>query len=728
MISMVQDSLRVLKNNDRKIGILIHGTGGLGKTCLAGKLCERFPYHNLIIVHGILNSLTLLEALEKGFRNAGNEGGLKILEQEVKLPEKLKMLCNSVFKEKNYLILLDDFEQNFPDISRNEQSLTPLSEATLKALLLALSDSNKKTQIIITSRYKFSLPHLDSNLILRWLSPISLNSFHKADSNKKAKNLENIRNLDSEIKGKLIDAGCGNPRLLGLIDTMIGESNDKDIELLLEKVSMKQEEFVEDLLLKQIISSQPINFKRFLCNAAVFFSSVSKQGFKHVCMHIPDWEAHMRTAIRLSLIEVTKVADYPEELWLTPLLSKELFAQLPSDTQLQCHRSAVQYFQTLIIEEDDYNPWPAIQLINHAAKANMPDEAVQAGGPLLNYLRKTLAYQEALAFGRQIEGCILEFKNTDEYADFLNAYGLVLLDTGNREYAYDCLTNALSISKLIYGEKHSKVAICLNNVGSAHKELEEYSKAIESHEKANEIFSGLSGEPNQANALSFNNLGLIYCKRGELNKAVHFYNQAYEIYRKKYGEEDPRLSTTLNNLGRAYSLAGKHEESIKKLKKADEIYRKKYGEQNPLIAAILNNLGLAYYSLKKHEKAIQFYERALSIVKKIYPEKHPDTSKTYHNLAEAYKELGRYKDSANALEYAISIDKYFCLERLDLAKSLNELGAAYSQLGYLREALKNVEEACEIYYEVLGVSHPDTFDLMEIKDSIRTMISEFGTY
>ena len=53
----LQTGLRALKQDNDKVGLLLLGTGGLGKSCLAGKICERFPDHTLIIVHGRLNAI-----------------------------------------------------------------------------------------------------------------------------------------------------------------------------------------------------------------------------------------------------------------------------------------------------------------------------------------------------------------------------------------------------------------------------------------------------------------------------------------------------------------------------------------------------------------------------------------------------------------------------------------------------------------------------------------------
>jgi hypothetical protein len=65
-------SLRALKHDPDKIGALLLGMGGLGKSCLAGKLSERFTDHTSIIIHGKFNTITLGCGEEK---TASEQGG-----------------------------------------------------------------------------------------------------------------------------------------------------------------------------------------------------------------------------------------------------------------------------------------------------------------------------------------------------------------------------------------------------------------------------------------------------------------------------------------------------------------------------------------------------------------------------------------------------------------------------------------------------------------------------
>ena len=114
----IQRGIRILRKDKRKVGLLLHGTGGLGKSCLAGKFCDRFKDYALIVVHGELNAVTFLEASKQGFMRAKDEEGLQIMQEEREIPDKIMQLCSSCFQERNYLIVLDNFEKTLKGTNR----------------------------------------------------------------------------------------------------------------------------------------------------------------------------------------------------------------------------------------------------------------------------------------------------------------------------------------------------------------------------------------------------------------------------------------------------------------------------------------------------------------------------------------------------------------------------------------------------------------------------------
>ncbi|MCU0290111.1 MAG: hypothetical protein MUF15_27465, partial [Acidobacteria bacterium] len=162
----LQQSIRILKSDREKKGLLILGTGKLGKSCLAGKVSERLKEHTLISLHGKFNSISLKQALKDAFVISQDEHGKKVLTWEIEMKDIIGVLCRTCFEDRRYLILLDDFEQNLEGWSEGKPGdLLPEAAELLKALLDNLPDSEKMTQMIITSRYDFSIVEKDFDLV-----------------------------------------------------------------------------------------------------------------------------------------------------------------------------------------------------------------------------------------------------------------------------------------------------------------------------------------------------------------------------------------------------------------------------------------------------------------------------------------------------------------------------------------------------------------------------------
>ncbi|HID20183.1 MAG TPA: CHAT domain-containing protein, partial [Methanophagales archaeon] len=479
----IQLGLRCLRKEDKKVGLLLHGTGGLGKSCLAGKFCDRFKDHTLIIVHGDLNAVTFHEALKDAFIRADNdEKGLNILKEQDEMPDKIRGLCSSAFQNRNYLILLDDFEKNIPERGEGILDISPEAVPILEALLKYLPHSGKMTQLIITSRYTFPLTFGSIDLVSERLESIGLTSFRDADERKKVDELNNIARFpDPKIKHQLIETGRGNPRLMEALNTLVGEI--KDVSSLLSKAKGKQEEFVQGLVLRQLLESQPEAFQTFLRRSAVYRLPVLKDGIGFISEGLTDWESAAENAVRLSLMEEDSTRNV--RYWVSPLLRDDIFAELQAEEQKQCHEVAASYYRDLLGSTDLYDPVSGSELIEHALKSGKEDIAIEkAGGRFLPYLRYSLAYQEALTQGDKILSHIVEPKSDDKHSKFMYELGGIYYAMGDARQAIKLYEQALSIDKELYGERDPSVARYLNSIGLAWNALGEQKKALGYYEQA----------------------------------------------------------------------------------------------------------------------------------------------------------------------------------------------------------------------------------------------------
>ena len=327
----LQRSLRALRRDDAKTGALLLGTAGLGKSCLAGKICERFAKHNLVIVHGIFNTVSLENALQDAFVRARSEEGKQILGQNKTAVDKLADMCVSCFKEKNYLILLDDFEQNLEGAAQGSPGpLLPEAAELLRALLHYLPYSGKMTRMLVTSRYPFSLVEQGRDLVKERLEFIWLTGFRETEQRKKVLELPHIsRYPDRKVLPRLVSAGCGNPRLMEWLDLLVSKLPGAKVPELLAAAAGKKEEFIRTYVLRELVKQGGAGMPGFLALLCIYRQPVLEKGIEAVTgkTGIKNRQELLEAALGLSLVEHDQAR---QSYQVTPLLREEL---LPSATR-----------------------------------------------------------------------------------------------------------------------------------------------------------------------------------------------------------------------------------------------------------------------------------------------------------------------------------------------------------------------------------------------------------
>jgi len=705
----IQRGLRCLRKDRDEVGLLLHGTGGLGKSCLAGKLCERLKDHTLVIIHGQLNVITFSGALKDAFLRARDEEGLKILAEKQEMPDRILRLSTSTFQKRNYLVLLDDFEQNMIGIEEGTPTVSTPAAEILEPLLRYLPYAGKMSHLVITSRYLFGHTVDGTDLIQRHLESVGLTSFRAADERKKITELEHIDSYpDAGVRHLLVKAGRGNPRLMEALNTLLEELKDLDIGPLLLAIRDEQEEFVQNLILRRILEKQPRAFQHFLRRTAVYRLPVLKKAIGLVSTDLHDWPPYIDRAVHLSLMEQDRTSKCSSFYWVTPLLRENIFEELTRKAKEECHRSAVSYFKAVLSDSSDYAPVMAFELIEHALTSGLNRDAIEEAGRLLSYLRKSLMYKQAKSYGSAILQRISQPVRDASFARVLFELGWIHCDLGDATNAIEYYEQALSIDKEVYGDRHPSVARILGNLGLAWNDLGDAQNAIEYYEHALSIDKEVYGDRHPSVAASLSNLGTAWRDLGDAQKAIEYYERALSIDKEVYGERHPRLATILGSLGVAWYDIGDAQNAIAYYEQALSIDKEVYGDRHPGVAINLSNLGEAWRELGDAQKAIAYYEQALSIDKEVYGDRHPSVARILGNLGLAWHDLGDSEKAIAHYDQALSIDKEVYGDRHpSVATDLSNLGGAWRKLGDAQKAIAYFEQALSIDKEVYGDKHPN---------------------
>jgi len=330
----IQQGMRTLKGNgNNKYGLLIRGPAGVGKSCLAGKLMERFREKELLVMHGELKNAELLQKLRGIFDRKGCSSGLKILnDTEMVFEDKVKSLFRDPLKDIPILIYLDDFEQNLIP-KGNEYHVREGSIGLIKSILTALDWAEGETNLIITSRYLFILEVEGNDLSHEKLFDIPLMSFRGADLEKKKRELKYISN--SKHIDLYMEFGKGNPRLLEWLDKIAEEEDKYDLQELQKALKDKNEEYIREYLADIIARVQGKEFVHFLNRAAVFRQPVYDSAFEM----FGSGEL-LDNGVSLTLFEQEQVQEENSLYWVAPVIREDRWQRLSAEEQFDTHKLA----------------------------------------------------------------------------------------------------------------------------------------------------------------------------------------------------------------------------------------------------------------------------------------------------------------------------------------------------------------------------------------------------
>ncbi|MGE0082932.1 MAG: tetratricopeptide repeat protein [Desulfococcaceae bacterium] len=774
----VQSGVKVLRGFFEQKGLLITGAAGVGKSCLAGKLIERFSKQGpdgrkLAVIHGKLSAGELFHKLTALFEQHGISSGLETLHSDRPPEERIMSLFRTAFQELPLILYLDDFEQNLERMSSHadaEDGFVPDSEALplVRGILRSLAWAEGKTGLIISSRYPFRLEHGGDNLPETQLFPIPLMSMRDADLKKKVEKLSFISR--SPHRELYLNAAKGNPRLLEWLDKIAAEEEKYDLTELKIQVQGKTAQYVAEYLFELMAGTEGRDFETFLRKAAVFRQPVPASAFENF-----GTAAQLKRAAWLTLAEQENPENGKELYRVHPMIREAEWRRLSPDGQKECHEKAAQWYDREMEQQAEKPYGWLTECVWHCLQAGKIRGACYHAAVLGNMMEKMQLYRERVQMQQEVADAVTEEviaeamrekdgnvsvllnnlgqaykelgdspnlirwtekaletdkgmygENHERIAIFYNNLGSAYNSLGQCDTAIVYYERALNILKSNYGEQNRHVAAFYNNLGGAYRSLGQYDRAIAYYERALNIFKSSYGEQHPHVAASYNNLGSAYDSLGQYDRAIVYYERALDIDRKNFGDNHPSVAREYNNLGSAYDSLGQYDRAIVYYERALDIDRKNFGENHPKVAIRYNNLGLAYASLGQYDRAIVYYERALDIDRKNFGENHPQIANYHNNLGAAYQSLGQYDRSIASYERALNIFKSsYGEQHPHVASSYNNLGSAYFNLGEYQKAVEHAERTLAIFMQFLGPDHPNTKTAQNnLNDAKKAMLSE----
>lgn len=318
----IQRCLRVLRATAdrpaRAAGVLLHGMGGLGKTALALRLCERMPGHRCVRLSGALEAAALLDALGGG-EDAGGTLLERIARQLRKAPEPLLLVVDGI--EPSLQWTADGVPATD---ARGHAILTPPAAELLAELVAAIRASGSATRVIVTCRYRIQLPaDVEDGLVAE-----PLERLRGADLEKMALALPALRRAageDEDLYRAALRHGAGNPRLLRAMDAALAAGWD-DAE---GRIRAAAADAVRANRLPALLRAETPAFRRFVALASVHDLPVDAEALAHPAGTFPT--AYLARAVALGVMEEQREPGSPPRFAVSPLAAAALAGEVPAE-------------------------------------------------------------------------------------------------------------------------------------------------------------------------------------------------------------------------------------------------------------------------------------------------------------------------------------------------------------------------------------------------------------
>jgi hypothetical protein len=224
-----QDVIRAFRNGEK--GVLIHGMGNLGKSSLAYRIATRHPHHTKVVIFGRYDALAIFDRLCEALpaterRLVIDTWREAVLDDPGVLAEALESLLDGPFDTRPILLVIDDLERILAAPSPSDATATPVKadfRAPLAAVLHAFRRARSDSRLLITSRYRFSLPDPQGGELADALVSVPLQPMDETDRQKQLRSAARLARqkgpatVDKALLHQALLLADGNPGLQAVL-------------------------------------------------------------------------------------------------------------------------------------------------------------------------------------------------------------------------------------------------------------------------------------------------------------------------------------------------------------------------------------------------------------------------------------------------------------------------------------------------------------------------------
>jgi tetratricopeptide (TPR) repeat protein len=674
----LQSCLRALTRSPEEVGILIHGMGGLGKSSLAARLCDRLPDFERVVWVGRIDEASLVNRLAEKLDSKELREAVQDFDEELKFRLKRVFGYLEAAGEKPFLLVLDDFEDKNLASRDGGYVLKPEAARVLEALVWAIRETNSRHRLIITSRYDFESTQL------RYFHKQPMDALQGADLRKKCSRLAAFggkTEVDEALQSQAKRLADGNPRLLEWLDKVLrnlkvdpplpplsrGEENQ--VAEILNRLEVDPVELREQVLAKALLELMDEPMQEMLSRGLVFELPVPKAALMAVCDSISNLEGQIIRAVALGLLEVS-----PDASLRVPRI---LPLKLPENGESLNRLAAEELYRLWWEESETSTEEQMLEIHRLALRGKVENIAVEMAATLARCWRNKSRFREAV----QLCKSTLEVSENYRVLHELAVSGKELGEVSQAQTFYQqALDNCPA-------EDETEKAAIIHNLAILKAETGDIARAIALYEQSLAITESIGNL--QTKAATLHQLGILKANTGDIGGAIALYEQSLAIT-ESIGNLQTKAAT-LHCLGMLKANTGDIAGAIALFEQSLAITESIGDLQTK--AATLHELGRLKAYTRDIAGAIALYEQSLAINESIG--NLQGKAATLHCLGSLKADTGDIAGAIALFEQSLAINE--SIGNLQTkAATLHELGSLKANTGDIAGAISLYEQSLAI--------------------------------
>ena len=229
--------------------------------------------------------------------------------------------------------------------------------------------------------------------------------------------------------------------------------------------------------------------------------------------------------------------------------------------------------------------------------------------------------------------------------------------------------------------------------------------SVQAYEQALRVVTIELGEKHWSVALVLNELSIAYGDLGQNDKQRELLDKALLIMSESVGTDNPKMATLYENRANLYTVSGDIQQCQQYLRRSITINETFFNPDHFSLVTTLHNLGVSLLEVGVQEaaEARRAVERSLAISEQCFGSFFPRIAITLHLLSNVFALLGDRVRQKEYIEKAYELNKVHRGESYwHTASDLYELGNYYGMQNNKDQQIEYLKQAYEIFKKYFG--------------------------